>query len=95
MNWTGCETEWAFARNCTVASLGKPSPKLRAYGAETRGLIPIERHLAMEMRNDSDATESAMKQTTLAFITYNEEVQGNLSHDLPEWLQEFSARSGR
>ena len=53
------------AFNLNMLSSNKASPKHRAYGAETRGLVPFARPLAMEMLNDSDAIEQAMKQTTL------------------------------
>ena len=40
-----------------------PAPKLKGYGAEVRGLVPVALHLARELLDDGNVTESTVKRT--------------------------------
>ena len=41
------------------------APKLRCYGSESRGLIPVARHLAEELLDQADPLEQAVHQATI------------------------------
>ncbi len=62
-----------------MLSPDKPSPKLKSYGAETRGLVPIAVHLANEMLADDDMMELSVKQATRDLAACYD----CLSHDAP------------
>ena len=58
-----------FAKLDTLTPLmlspGKPSAKLRCYGSECRGLIPVASHLAEELLSDVEPREQTIRQATL------------------------------
>ena len=47
----------------------KPFPKLKSYGAETRGLIPVMKDLVLELLHEADPVEQCVKQTSLHLAT--------------------------
>ena len=49
-----------------MLSHSKPSPKLKCYGAEAHGLIPVVTHMAHQYLDDNDVVELTVKQATLA-----------------------------
>ena len=52
--------------NLTLAMLSpqKPSAKLRCYGSECHGLIPVARHMAEELLSGSGGVEQTVRQAT-------------------------------